>query len=576
MRLLIIAPNEIDGTSWYRVYGVARDLNRFGIDYGQVSGKLNWATIQEYDAVLLQRPFHPDSYKLAALVKESMKPLILDYDDDLLNVHPDNPVHHVFAKEENYAAIQSICNLADGIIVSNEKLIDVYGQWKCKNFCVVPNAIDDKYWSLRAEHNPKSELALYRGSASHIPDVRWLNDVITEKIESSDPWRWHVMGYPVTEFYRNLSEESRHRFTQHEWYNLPPYMRVIHKLNPRFSWFPLQDNDFNQRKSNIMWLESTYAGGALLASKGLDTFDKPGVYTVDNTVDAWSQAFDDVLTGKLDTAELHKKSSEYIENNLLLSVVNAKRAEFIKKIASDTNAVTLAEPHEIASDDVEPYTPKEMADLQINEHSVDNPEYVKLYENFVDAVMKAFKPRSILELGTGTGILIEMFKAKGVDVIGVDSNPHLKEWFDKRNPKLADRYLVEDLGTWKIPEDRWFDLVLGIEVFEHMTGKQIHNIMNQMHDRSKRFIFSSTPNLSSAVFDKKWGHISVLPTKTWIALINNYGMDFQGGMFDQQGKPTPTNWTCVFTSRKYLKQNGSNTPSKGNVMNQQKLKKISS
>ena len=553
MKLLIIAPNEIDGTSWYRVYGVARDLNNYGIEYGQVTGKLNWATLEEYDAVLLQRPFHPESYKLAALVKESMKPLILDYDDDLLNVHPDNPVYSVFANEENYSAIQSICNLADGIIVSNEKLIDVYGQWGCSNFCVVPNALDDKYWSVRQKASDNN-LALYRGSASHIPDVKWLNEVITDKIENSDPWEWHIMGYPVTDFYTKLSDKGKERFQQHGWYNLPPYMRVIHKLNPRFTWFPLQDNDFNQRKSNIVWLETTYAGGGLLTSKGFDIFDFPGIHQIDNTTDAWNQAFDDVLSGKIDTAKLHKESSKYIEKNLLLSKVNKTRADFIKKITNDTNAVTIAEPNDIASQGVVPFTNKEVFELQVNEHSIGNPEYLALYENFVDSVMKAFNPRSILELGTGTGILIELFKKKGVDVIGIDQNEHTKEWFDAKNPDLADRYVLADLAEYKIPEDRWFDLVICVEVFEHMKGREIHNIMQQMHDRCKRFIFSSTPNISSAVFDKKWGHISILPTNTWISMISNYGLDFQGGMFDKNGKPTPTDWTCVFTSRKYLKQ----------------------
>lgn len=557
MKLLIIAPNEIDGTSWYRVYGVARDLGRFGIEYGQVANSLNWATIQEYDAVLLQRPFHPEHYKMAALVKESMKPLILDYDDDLLNVHPENPVHNVFAKEENYAAIQSICNLADGIIVSNEKLIDVYGQWNCSNFAVVPNAIDDKYWKLRNSHNPDSKNVLYRGSASHIPDVRWLNDVIVKKInESADPWAWHVMGYPISEFYDKLDDKAKENFRYHGWYNLPPYMRVIHSLNPRFAWFPLQNNPFNQRKSNIMWLEATYAGGVLLASQGFDMFDQPGIIQISNETGEWEHAFDDILIrNNIDTQKLWKESCAEIERSFLLSKVNEKRADFISSVTKHTQTLTIEEPNEIASKGVEPYTDKEVFNLQREEHSQENPAYVALYEEFTEAVMKHLKPRSILELGCGTGLLIELFRKKGVDIEGVDMNPHSKAYFDERNPKMKDRFHLADLATYQIPENRCYDLIISIEVFEHMKGVAIHNITKQLKDRGKYFLFSSTPNLSSAVFDKRWGHISVLPTNTWISMFANYDLQFEGSVSDKNGNPTPTEWTCLFSSKRYVKRN---------------------
>jgi hypothetical protein len=80
---------------------------------------------------------------------------------------------------------------------------------------------------------------------------------------------------------------------------------------------PLVDNEFNRAKSNIAWLEGTWAGAKTIASD-LPEFNKPGVTVY--------------KPGELPRNNFTPDSEiswDYISKNLTLDLINASREHIL-------------------------------------------------------------------------------------------------------------------------------------------------------------------------------------------------------------------------------------------------------
>ena len=56
---------------------------------------------------------------------------------------------------------------------------------------------------------------------------------------------------------------------------LMQFYKQYHELNANIAFFPLLDNVFNNGKSNISFLEATYAGSAFMGNRNLPEFNLP-------------------------------------------------------------------------------------------------------------------------------------------------------------------------------------------------------------------------------------------------------------------------------------------------------------
>ena len=106
-------------------------------------------------------------------------------------------------------------------------------------------------------------------------------------------------------------------------------------------------------------------------------------------------------------------------------------------------------------------------------------EYIRKY---LDKVSKSLK---IADLGCGEGVLVEEYKKKGYDIIGVDYN-------------YSSEYVVRgDITKLKFKNDS-FDLVLALDVVEHLNfdeqKKAISEIQRILKNGGKALI--SIPNLA--------------------------------------------------------------------------------
>lgn len=114
-------------------------------------------------------------------------------------------------------------------------------------------------------------------------------------------------------------------------------------------------------------------------------------------------------------------------------------------------------------------------------HNLDAPREV------VPLVMDMVTPESVLDVGCGTGTWLQVFGENGVsDYLGIDAD-HVPAEKLRISPE---RFIVRDLGTrWQL--DRKFDLVVCLEVAEHVPPAAADNLVSSVVSHGDVILFSA-------------------------------------------------------------------------------------
>lgn len=99
---------------------------------------------------------------------------------------------------------------------------------------------------------------------------------------------------------------------------------------------------------------------------------------------------------------------------------------------------------------------------------------------------------SILDVACGRGLPMEMIKMRmdvkrsvGVDLFG----PYIKECKAK---KIHDEYVISDIRKMKFP-DKSFDVVMALQVLEHLPQKDAWKVLEKMEKIAKKQVMIATP-----------------------------------------------------------------------------------
>lgn len=324
--VLIVSPDRNDGTSWYRAAGILPDLRRKCTDLRfAIVNEISWSVMAECDLLYLQRPHTPSHFNIAKLAESMNVPIWLDQDDNILDVPVYNPSFNIFAQYEK--PIKQLIGLADVVTVTNEQLGKVYQPFLSKGRIeIVPNAID-LHGLLRGgpiPENLREKIILWRGGNSHDGDVFNFVPEIRQMAIKHPDWKWHFFGVPFWQMLRNMPPES---YVCHPWTDTPKYMRSIQELKPAVAFCCLEDNIFNQSKSNISYIESAWCGATMVASD-LIPFKNTKSVTFSGPQDfmaAMEIGMNDAMNGR----EIWRSAWDHVRNDLNLSSVNYKRVEII-------------------------------------------------------------------------------------------------------------------------------------------------------------------------------------------------------------------------------------------------------
>jgi 2-polyprenyl-3-methyl-5-hydroxy-6-metoxy-1,4-benzoquinol methylase len=172
-------------------------------------------------------------------------------------------------------------------------------------------------------------------------------------------------------------------------------------------------------------------------------------------------------------------------------------------------------------------TDKEFFDHEINNGiTPENPEYYNLMDSTANIIVNY--ARNIIEIGAGLGTLGECLKLKGCEYYGIEPNKYHRDFALTRGVELHDikNYLDH------------CQMIVSIEVFEHLTDKQINDYLKSI--KSDYFYFSSTPHKTTEEFDTWWGHINLKSEEEWIDFFGKHGYHLY------QKLSLPTEWSLLF------------------------------
>ncbi len=253
--------------------------------------------ICEYDIVFSS--YHPDptAYTMLKVARDRHGvQFVLDADDDMFAINPDNPFWMKMTDEKVYWMQRMIAD-NDWITTPSEVLAQAFRDRRelpANTVTVIPNFISDDYKHAPFDHGEETVIG-YMGGSSHYSDLHE-SGVLTalEKLMNENKKvRFKSVGMIVDKYIPRgrMEFNGGKRGTKF-------LTEIFPNLEMDIAIAPLLDNLFNHGKSNIKWQEMTRAGAAVVASnvgvyKGLKN-----AKLVDNTSEAWYMALKELVDNK--------------------------------------------------------------------------------------------------------------------------------------------------------------------------------------------------------------------------------------------------------------------------------------
>ncbi len=136
----------------------------------------------------------------------------------------------------------------------------------------------------------------------------------------------------------------------------------------------------------------------------------------------------------------------------------------------------------------------------------------RFFADIADNVVRSFSPKTAFDAGCGVGFLVEALWDRGVEAHGRD----LSDYAIAQVRPDAGEYC--HVGSVTEPVEGTYDLVVCIEVLEHLDADEADRAIGQLTAVSDRILFSSTP--------KDFGeptHRTVRPAIYWLRRFAQHG-----------------------------------------------------
>lgn len=256
-------PNPKDATSFYRAIGPLSELRRQmpELDLQINPQSYEWQQTYFWDVFFMQRPGSPADLQVAKQMKRDGIKLWVDYDDDLFSVPLSNPSYPIYANPEVRKSVEEILGLADLVTTSTSALGHKLNKFT-NEIAVVPNAFPDHKVQPRIEHKTQRRLVNWRGSITHQKDLATFAPQIIQLANEFPDWKWSFMGHSYWALLEKMPKDS---VILYDAMDVTTYWEIIRTLMPAIQMIPLEDNEFNRSKSNIAWIEGTYAGASCVS-----------------------------------------------------------------------------------------------------------------------------------------------------------------------------------------------------------------------------------------------------------------------------------------------------------------------
>lgn len=331
--ILPVIPHMDDATSFYRAMGPLSELARRELIRLCMVQEVKWSTAALADVMFLQRPFRALDIIAANRQVAWKRPLWVDFDDDLFAIPQHNKASGLYGHPDTQKCVAELVALADLVTVSTQKLGDRYndirnriGKPEC---VVVPNALHDDFAAARPKHPDKvHKLVMWRGSDTHESDLLSVTKEIAETFGKRQDWRMHFLGYNPLWLQRCIRPNQ---VVSGAGIDIMDYHNLLLQICPSIMIVPLENTEFNLAKSNIAWIEATYAG-AMVIAPDMPEWRMPGILNYkdeDHFGELLNYAMDVYDKERFDMVE---SSWNHIKEHLLLSKVNQVRMDVLHQL----------------------------------------------------------------------------------------------------------------------------------------------------------------------------------------------------------------------------------------------------
>ena len=324
MEILFLTVCSSDTCSFYRSAGVVKDLRKktnHNITLVQMDQTaMVWSFLTQFDLIMFQRPFDQNALTICGYIKQCGIPLWLDYDDNLFALNPENPTYPIYSNPQIQENIKSMLQLADVVSVPTEYLRQAYSEWN-KNICVVPNAFHDSLFK-RGELKPRTNNVIWRGPEAHIFDLMTYSKEINDLTKDFPEWRFMFAGFSPW-FLSKTNNKGNISLL-----DIVLYFKMLSDMSPSCLHVPLHDNPFNRSKSNIAYIEGSYAGAVCVTPHW---WNVPGALSYTDGP-SYYEAIKSVIKGEVDKKKLNSEAWEFIMDTLPLSKVNVERLQIINSL----------------------------------------------------------------------------------------------------------------------------------------------------------------------------------------------------------------------------------------------------
>lgn len=141
-----------------------------------------------------------------------------------------------------------------------------------------------------------------------------------------------------------------------------------------------------------------------------------------------------------------------------------------------------------------------------------NQEWLDFFAAIADRIVRDINPRRVLDAGCALGLLVETLRARGVDARGLDISSYA---IASAAPAIAP-YLKE--GSIADELDERYDLVVSIEVLEHMPPADAEAAIANVCRHTDDVLFSSSP-----LDFRETTHVNVRPPEYWAEQFARHG-----------------------------------------------------
>ena len=260
------------------------------------------------DTLLLQSTLKDNQLETLKQYKEFNSVFkVFDLDDLKTNLPDSNSRKKSMYKDMKYRLRRAL-GLCDRLVVSTEPLKTAYGQW-IDDVVVVPNRLQKSRWLanevvLNDQDKPRVGWA---GAQQHHGDLRILIDVVKATYKEID---WIFFGMCLDELRPYIAEE-------HPFVSPNDYPVKLASLKLDLAVAPLEQNPFNEAKSNLRLLEFGIMGWPVVCSDIYPYQDAP-VTTVREKSSEWVDAIMDKVS-KRDVTRLEgQRLKKWVVENWML------------------------------------------------------------------------------------------------------------------------------------------------------------------------------------------------------------------------------------------------------------------